>query len=287
VTISLREDVVSNYVTGKSIVITGAGGGFGGLASRKAAALGGKITCADVNLAAAEAVAAEIRAVGGEAQAVSADVTNIEDMRRLAQAGAGAYGAIDVMVNNAGVRPLAFIADHEKALEAWNRCIDINFKGVMNGSVAVYDQMMAQGRGHIINISSIYGNHPVVGGAVYGATKAAVNYFSESLRVETRGRIKVTIVKPTGVMTTGLGGTVINPQAGMGVMGHNAGAFGESLAQMRSGGLAPEHLDPENIAYVSLEPEHIADAIIHAINQPWGVSIGDITVRAAGDHFIL
>jgi NADP-dependent 3-hydroxy acid dehydrogenase YdfG len=278
---------VNNYVAGKSIVITGAGGGFGGLASRKAAALGAKLTCADIDLAAAEAVAAEIRSLGGEAQAVAADVTRIEDMRALAQAAVAAYGAIDVMVNNAGVMPLAYIADHEKALEAWNRCIDINLKGVMNGSVAVYDQMMAQGRGHLINISSIYGNHPVVGSAVYGATKAAVNYFSESLRVETRGRIKVTIVKPTGVMATGLGGTVINPQAGAGIMGHNAGAFGESLAQMRAGTLPPEQLDAGSIGYVSLAPEHIADAVIHAINQPWGVSIGDITVRASGDHFVL
>lgn len=278
---------MTNHVAGKSIVITGAGGGFGGLTSRKAAALGARLTCADINLEAAEAVAGEIRAAGGEAQAVAADVTDIESMRRLAQAAIGAYGVIDVMVNNAGIMPLAYIADHEKALQAWSRCIDINFKGVVNGSVAVFDQMMAQGRGQVINLSSIYGNHPVVGGAVYGATKAAVNYFSESLRVEARGKIKVTIVKPTGVMSTGLGGTVVNAQAGMGIMGHNAGAFAESLGQMRAGTLPPDQLDAESIGYVSLAPEHIADAIIHVINQPWGVSIGDITVRASGDHFIL
>jgi NADP-dependent 3-hydroxy acid dehydrogenase YdfG len=282
-----KEDKVTNHVAGKSIVITGAGGGFGGLASRKAAALGARLTCADINLEAAEAVAGEIRAAGGEAQAVAADVTDIESMRRLAQVAVGAYGVIDVMVNNAGIMPLAYIADHAKALEAWSRCIDINFKGVVNGSVAVFDQMMAQGRGQVINLSSIYGNHPVVGAAVYGATKAAVNYFSESLRVEARGKIKVTIVKPTGVMATGLGGTVVNPQAGVGIMGHNAGAFAESLAQMRAGTLPPDQLDAESIGYVSLAPEHIAEAIIHVINQPWGVSIGDITVRASGDHFIL
>jgi NADP-dependent 3-hydroxy acid dehydrogenase YdfG len=282
-----KEDDVTNHVAGKSIVITGAGGGFGGLASRKAAALGARLTCADIDLGAAEAVAGAIREAGGEAQAVEADVTNIESMRRLAQVAVGAYGVIDVMVNNAGVMPLAYIADHANALEAWSRCIDINFKGVMNGTVAVFDQMMAQGRGHVINLSSIYGNHPVVGGAVYGATKAAVNYFSESLRVEARGRIKVTVVKPTGVMATGLGGTVVNAQAGMGIMGHNVAAFAESLAQMRAGTLPADQQDPESVGYVSLAPEHIADAVVHVINQPWGVSIGDITVRASGDHFIL
>ena len=278
---------MTNHVAGKAIVITGAGGGFGGLASRKAAALGGRLICADINLEAAEIVAGEIRAAGGEAQAVGADIADIDSMRQLARVAVGAYGAIDVMVNNAGIMPLAYIADHATALAAWSRCIDINFKGVMNGTVAVFDQMMAQGRGQVINLSSIYGNHPVVGGAVYGATKAAVNYFSESLRVEARGKIKVTIIKPTGVMATGLGGTVVNAQAGMGIMGHNVGAFGEDLAQMRAGTLSPDQLDAESVGYVSLAPEHIADAIIHVIDQPWGVSIGDITVRAAGDHFIL
>jgi NADP-dependent 3-hydroxy acid dehydrogenase YdfG len=278
---------LTNDVIGKSIVITGAGGGFGKLVSEKAAALGAKLTCADINLEAAESVAAGIRAAGGQARAAAADVTRIEDMRAVAAAAVGAYGAIDVMVNNAGVMPLAFIADHDAALDAWSRCIDINIKGVMNGTVAVFDQMMAQGRGHVINISSIYGNHPVAGAAVYGATKAAVNYFSESLRVEARGRIKVTIVKPTGVLATGLAATVVNGQAGAGIMGHNAADFADTLAQMRTGTLPPDRLDPASIGYVSLAPEHIADAIVHVINQPWGVSIGDITVRAAGDHFIL
>ena len=72
------------------------------------------------------------------------------------------------------------------AAEAWDRCIDVNFKGVLHGITAVHDQMTAQGRGHIVNITSIYGNAPVAGAAVYGATKAAVNVLSESLRVGRR-----------------------------------------------------------------------------------------------------
>ena len=62
--------------------------------------------------------------------------------------------------------PLAFYADHAQASAAWNRCIDINIKGVLNGIIAVHDVMIAQGRGHIVNLSSIYGNFPVVGAAV-------------------------------------------------------------------------------------------------------------------------
>jgi NADP-dependent 3-hydroxy acid dehydrogenase YdfG len=278
---------MSNHVAGKSIVITGAGSGFGKLVAERVTARGARVACADLNLDAAEAVAAGIRASGGEARAFRCDVASIADMRALAAAAVDAFGAIDVMINNAGVMPLAFFSDHAAALEAWHRCIDVNMKGVLNGMVAVYDQMIAQGRGHVVNISSIYGNFPVTGAAVYGATKAAVNFLSESLRVEARGKIKVTIVKPTGVPTTGLAGTVVNQGAAVGILGQNLMEFMEMFGQIAEGTFPAEKLDPTSIAYPSLAPEFIADAIVHAIDQPWGVSIGDVTVRAAGDHFIL
>ncbi len=278
---------MTNYVTGKSIIVTGAAGGFGKLVSEKAAALGGQILCADIDQAGAEAVAKAIREGGGVALGIQADVTKLADMRTLARTAIKAHGGIDVMVNNAGIMPLAFYADHEAAYAAWDRCIDINIKGVLNGTVAVYDQMIAQGRGHVVNLSSIYGNFPVTGAAVYGASKAAVNFLSESLRVEARGKIKVTIIKPTGVPSTGLSAGIINQEAAVGIVAQNLAAFGEMAASIADGSFPPERLDSANIDYASLAPEHIADAIIHAINQPWGVSIGDITIRAAGDHFIL
>lgn len=276
---------MSNHIAGKSVVITGAGSGFGRLTAEKLAAEGARLTCIDINGEAAEATAAAIRAAGGEALAVVADVTRIEDMRAAAAAAVAAYGAIDVMVNNAGIMPLAFVADHASALPAWERCIDINFKGVMNGSIAVHDQMMAQGRGHIVNLSSIYGNRPAAGAAVYGATKAAVDYFSHALRQEARGKIKVTVIKPTGVMATGLMGTVVNPAAGVGLIGHNVGPFYDDLGKLQSG-QAGELTDAESIGYTFLTPEHIADAIVHTVNQPWGVSLSDVTVRASGDYYI-
>ncbi|KRA79762.1 SDR family oxidoreductase [Altererythrobacter sp. Root672] len=274
-------------VSGKSIIITGAASGFGRLVAQKTAALGARVTCGDINLEAVEAVVAEIRAAGGSAQAVRTDVTKMADMRSLAQSAVEAYGAIDVMMNNAGTMPLAFFADHEIALEAWDRCIDINFKGVMHGTIAVFDQMMAQGRGHVINMSSIYGNHPVIGAAVYGATKSAVNFLSESLRVEGRGKIKVTVIRPTGVPVTGLNATIVNQAAGIGILAHNMGEFTDMVMGLQDGTFPAERLDQDNIDYASLAPEHIADAIIHAIDQPWGVSIAEVTVRAAGDYFIL
>ncbi|MFN3523587.1 MAG: SDR family oxidoreductase [Phenylobacterium sp.] len=278
---------MSDHITGKTIVITGAGGGFGRLVAQKAAARGAQVTCGDIDAHAVRETAEGILAAGGQAQALAADVTRLEDMTALVQASVSAYGGVDVMVNNAGVMPLAFFSDHAAAYAAWVRCIDINIKGVLNGMVAAYDPMIAAGRGQIVNISSIYGNFPVVGAAVYGASKAAVNVLSESFRMETRGRIKVTTVKPTGVPATGLAGAIVNPAAVVGIVGHNMADFTQAMSAMGEGDLAGGRLDPEEMDYVALAPEHIADAVIHAIDQPWGVSIGDITVRAAGDHYIL
>jgi NADP-dependent 3-hydroxy acid dehydrogenase YdfG len=224
---------------------------------------------------------------GGEAEAVRADVTEMSEMRDLASRAVERFGAIDVMVNNAGVMPLAFYADHEQASEAWDRCIDINFKGVLHGIAAVHDQMIDQGRGHVVNMSSIYGNYPVVGAAVYGATKAAVNVLSESLRQESQGRIKVTTIRPTGVPLTGLGAGVINIAAIGGILGAGEARFMETLGKIMSEDPPPELTDPENIGYFALSPDLLADQIVYAINQPWGVSIGDLTVRASGDSYMI
>lgn len=276
---------MAHHIAGKSVIITGGGNGFGRLTAERLAAQGAKLTLADVNADAVGAAAAAIRATGGEAKAITADVTSMDDMRRVASSAVDGFGAIDVMVNNAGIMPLAFIADHESALPAWERCIDINFRGVMHGSVAVYDQMMAQGRGHIVNLSSIYGNRPTAGAAVYGATKAAVDYFSHALRQESRGKIKITVIKPTGIMTTGLMGTVVNPAAGAGLIGHNISSFYEDFGKLNSGN-AGDLDNPDAVGCAFLTPDHIADAIVHVIAQPWGVSISDVTVRASGEHYI-
>ena len=277
---------MTNHIEAKTVIITGAGSGFGRLTAQKIAARGARVVCADINAAAALATAEGIRAQGGQALGVAADVTQAADMRKLAQQAIEAFGSIDVMINNAGIMPLSYLAEHETALPAWDRCIDINFKGVMNGVAAVHDQMLAQGRGHVINISSIYGNTPTAGAAIYGATKAAIDYFSHALRQESRGKIKVTVVKPTGVMNTGLSATVLNGSAGAGIVGFNQAEFFGAVGQLMSGTAPAEWLDKDNIQYTFLDAEHIADAIVGVIDQPWGVSISDITVRASGDHYI-
>lgn len=276
-----------NYVQDKVILVTGAASGFGKLTSDKAAALGAKLVCVDINPDALEAVVKAVLDAGGEAIAAVADVTDIDAFRAAVAKGVDAFGRIDVLVNNAGTMPLAFISDHATALPAWNKCIDINFRGVVNGTSAVYDQMVEQGGGQIVNVSSIYGNHPVIGSGVYGATKAAVNYFSNSVRQESRGKIKVSVIKPTGVMGTGLGNTVINPLGITGILGQNAPEFQEFVTKQAMGELDPSATDPEALGYQALDPTFIADAIVHVINQPLGVTLSEVTVRASSDPFIL
>ena len=276
-----------DYVSGKTIIVTGAASGFGRLISEKAAARGASIVCADINADVLENAVSGIQGNGGTAMAYVANVTDAGEMAALAQATVDAYGSIDVMINNAGVMPLAFFSDHKEALDRWHQCIDINIKGVLNGMVAVYDQMLVQGGGHIINMSSIYGNFPVAGAAVYGATKAAVNFLSESMRVESAGKIKVTRVKPTGVPATGLAGSVVNPEAIIGIAGHNAPAYLATVTQYIEGSLPESQSSVESIGYAVLDPEVIAEEVIHAIDQPPGVTIGDVSVRASGDQFIL
>jgi NADP-dependent 3-hydroxy acid dehydrogenase YdfG len=274
-----------NYVAGKVILVTGAGSGFGRLVATMTASLGAAVVAVDIDLAAAQETAAGIAGAGGRAEAVEADVTVKEHMDRVAESAVDRFGALDVLVNNAGVMPLAFFSDHKVAWEAWSRAIDINIKGVVNGITAVYDQMIEQGRGHIVNISSIYGNQGTAGSAVYSATKAAVVTLSDALRVEAQGKIKVTVVRPTGVPGTGLGAGVLNPDAIVGLTGQNAERFGQQYQAWMDGALRPER-DRDDVRYWTLSPEDLAAQIVAVINTPWGVTISDITVRATGEDYI-
>ncbi|MGK2242181.1 MAG: NADP-dependent 3-hydroxy acid dehydrogenase YdfG, partial [Rhodococcus sp. (in: high G+C Gram-positive bacteria)] len=164
---------MSQYLQDKVILITGAGGGFGQLIAEKVAAQGAKVVGVDINEAGLKTVFDGIAAAGFTGTYKIADVTDMDQVIAAAQHGISEYGALDVLVNNAGVMPLAYFADHERAWQKWHKAIDINIKGVVNGISAVYDQMIEQGRGQVVNISSIFGNAGIDGSGVYSATKAA------------------------------------------------------------------------------------------------------------------
>jgi NADP-dependent 3-hydroxy acid dehydrogenase YdfG len=278
---------MSKYLTDKVIIVTGAASGFGKLISEKCAAGGAKVVGVDVSVDGLNEVFEGIRAAGFEGTAHVADVTDMAQVQAAGRRAVDTYGRIDVIVNNAGVMPLAFFADHERAWEKWHKAIDINIKGVVNGISAVYDTMIEQGQGHVVNISSIYGNAGTEGSGVYSATKAAVDVLSESLRVEAQGKIKVTNVKPTGVLGTNLAGGVVNEAAVIGITGQKGLQFFENAGNLQTGALRPEQMDVDSMQYWLITPDDLADAVVHVIDQPWGISISDVTVRASGENYVI
>lgn len=250
-----------------------------------AASRGAAVVVADVDGDAAREVAAGIVERGGRAEPVVVDVRDRSQVDAMVARSVERYGSLDVLVNNAGVMPLAFFSDHAVAADAWDRCIDINFKGVLNGICAAYDQMVEQGRGHVVNIASIYANAGTAGSGVYSATKAAVVTLSDSLRKESQGRIKVTVVRPTGVLGTGLGSGVINAEAVVGITGARSGPYMEKVLASLTGELVGPEADVDDTRFWAIRPETIAAEVIHAIDQPWGVVISDVTIRATGEDY--
>ena len=276
--------IQKNYVEGKVIIITGASSGFGKLTAKRAAEMGGKIVLAARSEEKLKETVAEIKAAGGEASYIVTDVAKKDDVFAMAKFAVDTYGRIDVLVNNAGTMPLAFFSEHEQALDKLEQCIDISIKGTIFGISAVYDQMIKQGQGQVINVSSIYANFPVAGAGVYQVAKMGVQYLAESLRSECQGKIKVTTIKPTGFMKTNLSSSVVDQMAMMPAV---AGPLEILSNWVEEAPLRPDFHDINSMTYNDPDPQVLADNIIYAINQPWGVSIGDLTVRASGESFVI
>ena len=276
--------IQKNYVEGKVIIITGASSGFGKLTAKRAAEMGGKIVLAARSEEKLKETVAEIKAAGGEASYIVTDVAKKDDVFAMAKFAVDTYGRIDVLVNNAGTMPLAFFSEHEQALDKWEQCIDISIKGTIFGISAVYDQMIKQGQGQVINVSSIYANFPVAGAGVYQVAKMGVQYLAESLRSECQGKIKVTTIKPTAFMKTNLSSSVVDQMA---IMPAVAGPLEILSNWVEEAPLRPDFHDINSMTYNDPDPQVLADNIIYAINQPWGVSIGDLTVRASGESFVI
>ncbi|ADP82483.1 SDR family oxidoreductase [Pseudofrankia inefficax] len=273
-------------LNGKIVLVTGGASGFGREITTQLARGGAHPVALDINAAGAEELAASLTAEGHAARGVGLDVRDRQAFADVVDQAVADLGRVDVLVNNAGIMPLAHLADHKRAAGAWDRCIDINLKGVLHGIYAVHDHMIRQGGGHILNLSSVYGNAGVAGAAVYGATKAAVATVSNALRVESQGRIKVTIVRPSGVLGTNLFTEIIDFDAVSALAAHRAPALQEHIQQFAGGTLPTEMSDPENVRYWSLTAVQVAAEIVRLIDQPPGVAVTDITLRATGEDYV-
>lgn len=160
-------------LNGRTAIVTGASRGIGEAAARELAKAGMKVVLAARSMVDIERIAAEIAGTGGEAIAFACDVADHASVAALVERAAGAFGTVDLLVNNAGIiNPIARLSDSDP--EAWNAVIDVNVKGVYHGIRAVLPIMETQGHGTIVNMSSGAAYGPMEGWSHYCASKAAV-----------------------------------------------------------------------------------------------------------------
>ena len=173
---------MSENISGKVVVITGASSGLGAETARHLTSQGAKVVLGARRLDRLEALANEL---GLDAKAVmQTDVTDRSQVKTLVDRAVELYGRIDVMLNNAGLMPSSML--DKLKIDEWDRMIDVNIKGVLYGVAAALPHMQSQKAGQIINVSSVAGHKVGPGGAVYAGTKWAVRAISEGLRQEVK-----------------------------------------------------------------------------------------------------
>jgi NADP-dependent 3-hydroxy acid dehydrogenase YdfG len=222
-------------LAGDTAAITGAARGIGRATAEAFLRQGMKVAIGDVDFAAAQKTASEL---GPAAIALPLDVTDRDSFGAFLDAAEERFGALDVLVNNAGIMQVGRFID-EDDLTA-RRMVDINVHGVILGMKLALARMIPRDRGHIVNISSQAGKFGAPGGATYSATKHAVVGLTEAIRGELRlmgAHIDVSYVMPF----------VVNTELGSGL--------GEARGM--------SNLEPADVA------EAIVDALQHGIVDVW------------------
>jgi 3-oxoacyl-[acyl-carrier protein] reductase len=192
---------VNTDLAGRVALVTGAGRGIGRAIALGLAAAGARVAVNDINPDTAEQSAAAIRAAGGEAYAVVADVANRLAVRLMFDDLLARWGRLDILINNAGVEPHAPLLELDEY--DWNRTLDVNLKGAFLCSQAAGAAMQARGSGVIVNISSIAGRAgPLRNRAAYLASKTGMNGLTkECAREFAAFGVRVNTVCP-GVIVT-------------------------------------------------------------------------------------
>ncbi len=247
----------TSTMTDKVIVITGASSGIGASTAKLLARSGAKVVLGARRKERIDATAKEIAAAGGEAIGIAVDVTKQAEVEALIRGAIDRFGRVDVLVNNAGIMPIAPIPALK--VKEWDQQIDVNIKGVLYGVAAVLPHMQKQKGGHIVNIASVIGIKVFApGGTVYGATKAAVRTLTEGLRVELHAQgIRCTMISPGAVATELPNGT-------------SDKATRTQLLKLYE---------------IAVPAESVASAIAYAIGQPAAVEIDEIVIRPTAQDF--
>lgn len=226
-----------NYAN-RTALITGGSSGIGN-------SLVKKFTEERIKTSFADVAAPEV--LSPEAIFFDTDITKRDQIDVLYQKVMKATGVPDILVCNAG-RGI-----HEKLAEGdpelWGQIFELNVLGALRVIRAFLPDMIANGFGDIVFVSSVSSKQPYQGGAIYAASKASIDVVAETLRLEVQPNLRVTTISP-GVVDT---------------------RFFENIIHGTQ--------TPENIGYGAIEPEAIADAIFYAISRPKGVVLNNITIR--------
>ncbi|MFJ5301280.1 SDR family oxidoreductase [Streptomyces sp. NPDC088350] len=235
-------------LAGRTAVVTGAASGIGEAVAVQLAANGARVALLARRGERLDALAGKIRADGGQALAVVADVTDDASVEAAAGRVHDTYGSVDLVVNAAGVM-LPHLVDDGR-IDEWQRMLDTNVAGVLRVIRAFTGDLVAaaaDGRSaDLVNISSIGAHVTFPGYAVYGATKAAVTYISQSLRSELGPRdVRVTNIEP------GLTDTELASHLGSEEMARQLAELFGAL-----GGLSPEEV-ADVVAYAASRARHV------------------------------
>ncbi|WP_193200284.1 SDR family oxidoreductase [Nostoc sp. MG11] len=241
-------------VENKVIAITGASSGIGEACAKLLAQNGAKVVLGARRTEKLEKIVKNICSSGGIAEFKAVDVTDRQDMKAFIHFAKEKFARIDVIFNNAGVMPLSLMSALK--VDEWDKMINVNINGVLNGIAAGLPIMEAQGGGQFINTASIAAHWVGPTSAVYSATKYAVWAISDGLRQESKN-IRVTIISP-GVVETELGSD-ISDQASKGFL--------------------------QELRKTALTPDAIARAVLYAVAQPEDVDVNEIIVRPTASAF--
>ncbi|MGY5849842.1 SDR family oxidoreductase [Salegentibacter sp. F14] len=233
----------------KVALVTGASSGIGKAIAERLSAEGCKVALASRSL---EKLAEIKKDLPNESFIAGMDVSNTSSVSRACGKIKMEFGRIDILVNCAGVMPLTYLKNRH--LEEWLQTIEVNVKGTLRCIHEVLPSMKAQKSGHIINIASVDGKEIFEGGAVYGASKAAIIELSRAMRMELSPEfnIRVTSIEP-GTVETDLRKDISDKEL-----------------------LKDKNYNKEES---KLKPENIADAVVYALSQPNSVNIHEILIK--------